>query len=448
MQIGIYFMKKLLTFIFSASLAMIFTGSNSMAKIAIDITRGNVDPMPIALPYASSDNESNLSRDVIGVVESDLESSGIFRSIDRTSFIDGIYSKPSLPTFSNWRSVKASALVTSNIKPQNSSEFDLEFRLWDVFSEQQIAGKLLTTNKDNWRRISHLMADEIYSRLTGESGMFDSRIVYVSEYGSQTKRVKRLAIMDQDGANHRYLTDGKDLVITPRFSPNSQEIIYMSYIGGVPKVYMRNVDSGRVTLIGNFPGMSFSPRFSPDGKSVLMSVSIDGNSEIFEMNLKTKKYRRLTNNPAIDTSPSFSPEQDRIVFNSDRGGTQQLYVMNADGSNAKRISFSEKGRYGTPVWSPRGDLIAFTKMHRGMFYIGVMKPDGSGERLLTKSFLDEGPTWSPNGRVIIFARQTPFSRSSGSGGAWKLHSVDLTGRNERIVPTPRDGSDPAWSPLL
>jgi TolB protein len=296
----------------------------------------------------------------------------------------------------------------------------------------------------NWRRVAHIITDAIYKRLTGEDGYFDTRIVYIAESGPQNRRIKRLAIMDQDGANHRFLTDGGSLVLTPRFSPTIQEITYLSYVSKAPRVYLFNLNTGQQEVLGDFPGMTFSPRFSPDGNSVIMSLARQGNTEIYTMDLRTRKVVRLTNHPAIDTSPSFSPNGAEIVFNSDRGGSQQLYVMSSDGRNVRRVTFN-KGRYATPVWSPRGDLIAFTRIYQGEFFIGVMRPDGSGERLLTNGFLVEGPTWAPNGRVLMFFRQTR-SDATGAGGSSRLFSIDLTGQNEREIITPVEGSDPAWSP--
>jgi len=437
-------MKRIIILAFSY---LILSCANSFALVSIDITRGNVDPMPIALPYLGGvDNESSkLGQKIIEVVENDLENSGLFRPINHRSFLQDIKSSSTIPEFASWRQINASTLLTGGIRITSANEFEASFRLWDVYAEQQIAGKSYGTNINNWRRIAHLISDEIYSRLTGEDGYFDSRIVYVSESGGGLNRIKRLAIMDQDGANHRYLTDGKSMALTPRFSKTAQKVLYMSYAGGVPKVYMMDVDTKEKELMGDFPGMSYSPRFSPDGKSVIMAASLDGNSEIYTMDLRTKRKTRLTHNSAIDTSPSYSPDGSKIVFNSDRGGNQQLYIMDEDGDNIERISFG-KGRYGTPVWSPRGDLIAFTKMHKNRFYIGVMRTDGSGERLLTESYLDEGPTWSPNGRVIMFARQEAAAR--GTTAKWHIYSVDLTGYNERKIDTPEDASDPAWSPLL
>jgi len=341
--------------------------------------------------------------------------------------------------------INSQALVSGNVRFEPDGRLRFEFRLWDVFAEAQMAGFAYMTPFTNWRRVAHIIADAIYKRITGEEGYFDSRIVYIAETGDLAKRVKRLAIMDQDGANQKYLTDGSALVLTPRFSPTRQEITYLSYFNDTPRVYLFDINTGRQEMLGAFEGMTFAPRFSPDGNSVIMSYAKEGNSDIWIMDLRTRNARQITYDPAIDTSPSFSPDGRQITFNSDRGGSQQLYVMDADGRNVRRISFGQ-GRYATPVWSPRGDLIAFTKFYGGRFYIGVMRPDGTGERLLTESFLDEAPTWSPNGRVLAFFRQTPTDRS-GKGGVTRLYSVDLTGYNLREIKTPTDASDPAWSPL-
>jgi TolB protein len=418
------------------------------AQLQIDITRGNVDPLPIAIGdlVGVSPQTSQVGRDISGVVAANLERSGLFRAIERSAFIEDPAQITLRPRFGDWRLINAQALVTGATNTESDGRLRVEFRLWDTFAEQQMTGLVYVTNPGNWRRIAHLISDAIYKRLTGEDGYFDTRIVYISETGPANRRVKRLALMDQDGANHRFLTDGKDLVLTPRFSPTRQEITYLSYFNDRPRVYIYNIDTGQQEILGDFPGMTFAPRFSPDGNRVIMSLAADGNSDIYTMDIRTRRVEQLTRNPAIDTSPSYSPDGTQVTFNSDRSGTQQIYVMNADGSDQKRISFGD-GRYATPVWSPRGDLIAFTKFRGGIFHIGVMRTDGSGERLLTESFLDEAPTWSPNGRVIMFFRQAPRA-DDGSGGETNLWSVDLTGFNQRRVVTPLDGSDPAWSPLF
>jgi TolB protein len=419
----------------------------AQAVLQIDITRGTVDPLPIAVSdlYSEDEKAAKVGRDMAEVIANNLERSGLFRPIDQGAFIQSPAEMQAQPRFVDWRQINSQALVTGGVEHEADGRLRVEFRLWDVFAEQQMSGFVYRTTPANWRRIAHIISDAIYRRLTGEEGYFDTRIVYISESGPANRRVKRLAIMDQDGANHRFLTKGAELVLTPRFSPTRQEITYLSYYQDKPRVYVYNIDTGQQELLGDFPGMTFAPRFSPDGDKVIMSLARDGNSEVYTMDLRTRAVKRLTSHPAIDTSPCYSPDARNIVFNSDRGGSQQLYVMNDQGGEVRRISFGQ-GRYATPVWSPRGDLIAFTKMYRGRFFIGVMRPDGSGERLLSESFLDEGPTWAPNGRVLMFFRQTRGD-SQGRGGSTRLWSIDLTGYNERQIVTPVDASDPAWSPI-
>lgn len=428
------------------ALVMLFCG-NAKAELAIDVSGAMRDPMPIAIPEMIHDGFfiGQQGKKILGVIKADLERSGLFRIVNEDSYIQEFVSMEQEPEFLDWKAIKAQALVQSQIEEAGANQIKVSFRLWDVYAENQIAGHSYTTTKDNWRRIAHVIADAIYEKLTGEKGYFDTRIVYVSESGPATKRVKRLAIMDQDGENHKFLTNGAALALTPRFSPNLQKITYMSYAGNIPRVYMLDIESGEQMLLGNFPGMTFAPRFSPDSSKILLSYASDGKTNIYELDLQTRRTRQITYGRAIDTSPSYSPDGSQIVFNSDRGGDQQLYVMNADGSDVRRISFG-KGRYATPVWSPRGDYIAFTKMANGQFYIGVMYPDGTGERLLASGYLVEAPTWSPNGRVLMYFRQ---DRGRGrSTPPVKLYSIDLTGYNERQIITPADGSDPAWSPLL
>lgn len=431
-----------------AAVALVAVSQAAHAELRIVIGEGQVEPMPIAVTdmFGATPEDATVGADISRVVAADLERSGLFAPIDKRAFIQTPDSLRVQPRFGDWRVINAQALVSGSAEKQADGRLRVEFRLWDVVAEQQMTGLAYFSTPDNWRRVAHIVADAIYKRLTGEDGYFDSRIVYVAETGPKDNRIKRLAIMDQDGENHRFLTDGKTLVLTPRFSPSTQEITYLSYFNNRPRVYLFNIDTGQQEVLGDFPGMTFAPRFSPDGNRVIMSLAQGGNSDIYTMDLRTRRVTRLTDHPAIDTSPSYSPDGSQITFNSDRGGTQQIYVMNADGSSVARISFG-KGRYATPVWSPRGDLIAFTRMADGEFYIGVMKPDGSGERLLTKGFLVEGPTWAPNGRVLSYFRQTP-GNSSGQGATSRLNTIDLTGYNEREVVTPLDASDPAWSPLI
>ena len=428
------------------TLALVATAARpALAQLEIDITRGVVEPLPIAVTEfaGTSSNDQRVGGEIADVISQNLQRSGLFRPINADAFIQTTESLQVGPRYADWRLIDAQALVGGAIETLPDGRLRVEFRLWDVFGEREIAGLAYTTVPENWRRVGHIVSDAIYKRITGEDGYFDTRIVYVSEEGEATRRVKRLAIMDQDGFNHRYLTDRNTLVLTPRFSPTAQEITYLAYVNDQPRVYLLNIDTGRIEVLGSFPGMTFAPRFSPDGNRVVMSQALSGNTDIYTMDLRTRQVDRLTTNPGIDTAPSFSPDGRRLVFESDRGGSQQIYVMNVDGGTAQRISFGE-GRYASPVWSPRGDLIAFTKIHRGRFFIGVMRPDGSGERLLTEAFHVEGPTWAPNGRVLMYFKE---QTRNGQRRA-QLFTIDLTGQNEQIVRTPVDGSDPAWSALI
>jgi len=408
--------------------------------LEVDITQGTLKPIPIAVPEFVGE-DAQFAREVSDVVSADLERSGLFEPLDRASFIDRTRDLNTPPRFQDWRVINAQALVVGSAGRASDGRVVGEFRLWDVLSGRQLASQRFVAAPQDWRRLGHLIADQVYQRLTGEKGYFDTQIVFVDETGPKERRNKRLAMMDQDGANVRLLSQGRELVLTPRFSPTSQDIAYMQYTGDQPRVFLMNLDTGQRDLLGNFPGMTFSPRFAPDGQRIVMSIGEGGATSIVEMDLRSKQPRRITQTSAIDTSPCYSPDGRRIVFESDRDGSQQLYVMGSDGSGQRRISFGE-GRYSTPVWSPRGDLIAFTKQAGGNFLIGVMRSDGSGERILTEGFHNEGPTWAPNGRVLMF-----FRESRGASGGPKLFSIDLTGYNERQVPTPAFGSDPAWSPL-
>jgi TolB protein len=411
------------------------------AVLKLDITQGNIQPVPIALPdfvnMGLPDPET--ARGVTQIIASNLQRSGLFLPIDQAAYLEKNPNFDS-PRFPDWRQINAQALVTGRLMTEGRL-IRAEFRLFDVFAGQPLDGKRYSTPPENWRRIAHIISDAIYERLTGDKGYFDSRIVFVDESGSKERRVKRLTLMDQDGANVRYLTRGDDLVLTPRFSPSTQEITYMSYGQGEPRVFLFNIETGQRENVGNFPGMTFAPRFSPDGQRVIMSLQQGGNSNLFVMDLRSKATTRLTDTAAIDTAPCYSPDGARICFESDRGGRPQIYVMAATGGPAQRISFGD-GSYSTPVWSPRGDNIAFTKQYQGKFAIAVMKPDGSGERVLTEGYHNEGPTWSPNGRVLM------FFRDPGGNAGPALYTVDVTGRNELRTPTPSFASDPAWSPLL
>lgn len=433
---------------FSTVIAILVFCHPARSELRIDVSGGHYEPMRIAVPefIGNSGTEKELGENIAKVITADLTSSGLFVEVDKSAFIESLSSISIPPKFKNWEAINAAALVQGVVEIQSENKIKVSFRLWDIFAGIQMEGKVLFSTPSGWRNIAHIVADTIYQRITGEQGYFNTRIVYISESGPLNKRVKRLAIMDQDGANQKTLTDGRDMVLTPRFSPNMQQITYLSYHNDTPRVYLLTLDTGKQEVVGDFAGMTFAPRFSYSGKSLVFSMALDGNSYIYALDLASKKLSRLTDYPAIETSPSYSPDDKKIVFNSDRSGTQQLYVMDADGSGVKRISFGE-GRYATPVWSPRGDYIAFTKILRGKFYIGVMLADGDGERLLAEGYMVEGPTWSPNGRVLMFYRQKPGDRN-GRGAEVKIYSVDVTGYNERQIPTAGDASDPAWSSVL
>ena len=446
-------MKKKIVIIISF---FIFFSFNSHALIEVDITRGNLNPLPVAVSplFIDSTSENKISKELgnlnIGleistIIENNLKKTGLFNPLNQDAFIQ----KPDIahlkPRFEDWQLIKAQALITGKVEMLENN-LRVEFRLWDILAGREMLALAFTTVPNNYRRVGHIITDKVYQRLTGEQGYFDTRIIYVAEEGPKTQRIKKLAIMDQDGANTKYLTLGNELVLTPRFNPTNQMVTYLSYFRNLPRVYLLDIETGVQEVVGTFPGMTFAPRFSPDGKIIIMSFAKDGNSDIYTMNLESREVEQITDHPSIDTSPSYSPNGKLITFNSDRSGYQQIYVMRSDGSNVKRISFGT-GIYGTPVWSPRGDLIAFTKLHKGKFYIGVMRIDGKGERLLTENYYQEAPSWSPNGRVLIFYRETK-SGDQGEGFSATLWSIDLTGYNERKVETLTDASDPSWSSLL
>jgi TolB protein len=431
---------------------VILFSQQSFAITTIDINKGSREALPIAVvSFVGEDEDSQeLGQEIARVIESDLSSSGLFRPIDKAAFIEQITPHTLAPNFIVWRQINATSLVTGKIK-SSGDNVEIIFQLWDPYSEKSIAGKGYELNKKSWRRAAHKVSDQIYHRLTGDTGYFDTRIAYISESGPSLKRIKKLAIMDHDGENHKFLTDGQNRALTPRFSPDGQKILYLSFPRKGEKrparVFIRDVHgTGKEKELGSFSGMSFAPRFNPAGDKVVMSVAEKGNTDIILMDLATGVRKKLTRDSGLDVSPCYSPDGSKIAFTSDRGGSPQLYVMDADGSNVNRISFGS-GIYSTPVWSPRNDYIAFTKQVRGAgFYIGVMRPDGKGERILAQGFLVEGPAWSPNGRVIIFTRgERTYGEFSGMS---KLYSIDVTGFNEREIVTPVDASYADWSPLL
>ena len=425
------------------------TATPGAPSAVIDVDRARAEPIPVAIPPltgAGGGDADRLGRDIAGVITNNLARSGLFRALDNQA-IPPLGGDAGGPNFQSWKAAGVQALVTGQVSSQGGDKVRVEFRLWDVLKGEQIQGTAYSTTLGNWRRIAHIISDVIYERLLGEKGYFDTRVVYIAGTGPRDRRVKRLAIMDQDGENNRMLTDGSFLALTPRFHPTRDQIVFMSYAGNRPRVYLFDLESQKQQLLGAFNGITLSPRFTPDGSSVLMAQTHGGGSDIYRVDLGSLRSQKLTDSGAIDVSPSASPDGRQIVFNSDRDGEQQLYLMDSEGGGVKRISYGQ-GRYATPVWSPRGDLIAFTRISGGNFAIGVMHPDGTGERILSESYYVDGPTFAPNGRVIMFWRETPAQDSRGRGFSARLVSIDITGFNERAVTTPTDASDPAWSPLL
>jgi TolB protein len=438
---------RLLTAVFGVLTILLGVASSASAQWARDdkgrlnfrVGEGVFEPLPITvLDFAGDATAKQIS----DVVSGDLERSGLFRPVP-SAIQTSEQLRSGEPRFADWKTSGTQALVAGSAVVGGDGRLKVDFRLWDVLGSEYLAGFSYTGSRESWRRMAHFVSDAIYKRLTGEDGYFDTRIVYIAESGPANQRRKQLAIMDQDGANHQFLTDGSTLVLTPRFSPTSQEITYMSYINKRPRVYLFNIESGRQEVLGDFPGMTFAPRFSPDGNRVIMSMADNGNTDIYSLDLRSRRQTRLTNTSGINTAPCYSPDGSQIVFESDRGGTQQIYIMDANGGGARRLTYGE-GKYGTPVWSPRGDYIAFTRQAGGRFAIGVIRPDGKGERILTEAFHAEGPTWAPNGRVLSYFKETP----SGKGRSAALYTIDITGKNERRVGTPMEASDPAWSPLI
>ena len=414
----------------------------------IDINRGHAEAIPFAANNFGSDEHSSqrIGRDIVHVINSNLIRSGLFKLVSKEAFIENKIGVAHKPHFGSWRQINAPILLNGNVRFLGEGKYEVSFILWDTISERQIVSQTYSISHASYRRLAHKISDQIYQRVTGDKGYFDTKIVFVAQTGNAKRLVKRLAIMDQDGANRKLLTDGRHIVLTPRFSPKADRILYLSYANNMPRLYMRELKTGKESVLGDFKGMSFAPRFSPDGKYVIFSIAKNGATNIYEMHLRSKRMKQLTQGISINTSPTYSPDGKYVVFNSDRGGSRQLYTMNRDGSNIRRISFGA-GSYVTPNWSPRGDYIAFTRVSPDFgFSIGVMKPDGSGERIITNGYLTESPTWAPNGRVIMFSREERPTKNSVL--KTKIYSIDLTGYHERILPTGTDASDPEWSKLL
>ncbi len=439
-------MKFLLSLALALTLATPMAAQERSGPLRVEITEGVIEPVPIAVAPFIAENAAagEYAQRITEVVASDLTGTGLFRNIPQSAYISQVAGFDAPVAYADWKAINAEALVVGAVTLSSDNRLLVKFRLFDIFTGAPLGeGLQFAGNTNSWRRVAHKVADQVYSRITGEGGYFDSRVVYVETTGPKDARQRRLAIMDYDGANVQYLSDASSIVLAPRFSPTGDRVLFTSYESGFPQIYEIAVGATQKRALGlDTESMTFAPRYAPDGRRVVYSEARDGNTDLYLLDLGSGQRQRLTSAPSIETAPDFSPDGSQIVFESDRSGNQQLYVMPAGGGEPKRISFGQ-GRYGTPVWSPRGDYIAFTKQNAGRFHIGVMRTDGSAERLLTASFLDEGPTWAPNGRVLMFTRE-----SAGAEGQPALFSVDISGRNLKRVVTGTAASDPAWSPLL
>jgi len=432
-------MKKLYLSIITLC-SLIFNISHS-ETLEISITEGEVRKTNIAISefYSSNDKTADIIKKINVVMNNNLMSSGLFQTFDKQAFMQKPNEMRFRPKFADWRPLNIEILVTGKVILVDD-KFKIEMYVWDIIRQKQILSKRYMISGNSWRRLSHLMSDDIYTRVTGETGYFDSRILFVSEQRKNNHRIKKIAIMDLDGANIKYITNGRYIALTPRFSPDREHIAYMSYKKGIPSIYLHNIRNGQVKFLGKFKNMTYAPRFSPDGKKLIFSYAVSGRSNIWVMNIISGKFTQITNNTYIDTSPAYSPDGKNIVFTSNRNGSPQIYSMELSSGKVKRLTIGD-GSYTTPVVSPRGDLIAFTKQSNGKFYIGVMNVDGTGERLISNSFLDEGPSFSPNGRTLI------FFRNDIELGKTKLMTIDITGYNLREIKTPYGASDPNWSSL-
>ncbi len=434
---------------FFIGIIILFYSTISLAIETIKITEGTTNPIPLAInDFAGVDPaDLTIAKNIVTVVSNDLKASGMFRPISRAAFIENKTGIRHKPLFAAWQQINATLLINGEVTRTSSQKLEVKFIVWDTILEREMVSESLELPESLWRRAAHKISDVIYKKITGYDGYFNTRIAYVSESGDYLKRIKRLAIMDYDGENHSYLTDGSDLVLTPRFSPDGKYILYLSYKNNTPQVYMLSLNSGRSKLVGSFKGMSFAPRFSPDGKNAIMSIAENGATNIFEINLKSRQITQLTTGLNINTSSSYSPDGSKIAFNSDIYGSRQIFVMNRNGSNKQRVSFGG-GSYAEPNWSNR-DYLGYTKMSSDYgFTIGVMRPSAAGEknteRLIASGYLVESPSWASNGRVLVFTKGFP-PRGNKTKGLNRIYTIDFTGHNERIIPTPNDASDPDWS---
>lgn len=351
------------------------------------------------------------------------------------------YPEVTAPSYSKWRAAGVKALVTGFVRAQPDGRLAFGCYVYDVTASRAIGRTGFVVAPEDWRRAAHKCSDLVYAKVTGApAGLFDTRVAYVAQSGTGDARVKRIAVMDSDGDNHRYLTAGDTLVLTPRLSPSADRIAFVSFLGGQPQIRIADVVSGEQRPLVPNGAISFAPRFSADGKRIVFAMMLGSNSDIYVADGGGGAVRRLTTAPGVDTSPSFSPDGKQVVFESDRSGSQQIYVMDADGSGQRRLSFGG-ARYASPEWSPDGQWIAFVRRGPDGLRIGMMKPDGTGERFLTAGPGDEGPSWAPSGTTLLFQRTDAVGRST-------LFRVSLAGGEARRVTTPQDGSDPDWSGTL
>tara|TARA_B100001989_G_scaffold120016_1_gene84564 strand:+ start:617 stop:1942 length:1326 start_codon:yes stop_codon:yes gene_type:complete len=439
-------MKK--KFIFTFLFLFILIKLPILNGVEIDVTEGKIEPLPIAIVEFNQENknEDNYSSKIQNIISNNLGNTGLFKILPNDSFLQSESEVFFQPLFSDWKLIDANFLVSGKVTLENN-RLKVNFKLWDVYQEKLVINKNISgVSRSDWRILSHIISNLIYEKITGEKGYFDTKLVYVAEEGTQEKKIKKLAIMDYDGNNHEILTDGNELVLTPRFSPDGKNIVFLKYKNNKASVYLMNIKSRKTKILGNFSGMSFAPRFDPNGKKIIFSLTDRGKSNIFIQNLENNEKFQVTNNKYINTSPYFSPDGNKIVFSSDRAGKQNLYIkgIKTISSKVERITYG-KGNYATPAWSPRGDYIAFTKSYRKKFFIGLIKTNGKGERLISEGYLTDGPSWSPNGRTLVFFKTV---KNINNQYETKLFTIDITGNLEKELITPYQASDPDWGPSI
>lgn len=418
------------------------------AELKVDIVAGAVEPISVAVQKFevgshASTRDAAMLRDV---VDNDLKSTGLFRIVNRNALPEFV-KMGDMPDFKLWSAVRAQVLVQAKLTRQVDDMYRLEFYVWDVQGGEQIEAQSLVASKKSMRRLAHIMADAIYERLTGEVGYFDTQIVFITETGPMGERVKRMAIMDQDGYNMRYLSDDKTFVMSPSFSPNMHTVVFLSYRDEDPMIWTLDLETGEQRRLGQFGGMNFAPQFSPDGRRIALSLVKRGVTHIYEYDIENKTLRQLTSGGTINTSPSYSPDGKKMAYNSNRSGSQQIHVLDLESGQQERITFGA-GRYATPAWSPDGRFIAFTKIADDTFYIGIMSPTGRNEKILAGGWFMEAPSWAPGSRRLVYYEtekdDDDIERHS------HIRTVDIMGQNiyEIKLPDGVHGMEPTWSPRL